>query len=101
MADNNKKRPRTVRAAGGRTQEVEAPMPTDTVTRRAPARGNPLATARERAGLTQQQLADELRVNRVTIARLEAGTRSPSMALALRIAKVLNESVDALFGGGR
>jgi putative transcriptional regulator len=76
-------------------------MPADTVTRRAPARGNPLAAARERAGLTQAQLAEKLSVNRVSIARLEAGTRSPSMALALRLAKVLNESVDALFGGGR
>jgi DNA-binding XRE family transcriptional regulator len=76
-------------------------MPTDTVARRAPERGHPLAAARERAGLTQQQLAERVDVGRVSIARIETGTRSPSMALARRIADTLGESLEALFGGGR
>jgi len=67
---------------------------------RAPERGHRVAQARKRAGLTQQQLAERAGVNRVSIARLEAGTREPSMALGLRVAGVLGESVEALFGGG-
>jgi DNA-binding XRE family transcriptional regulator len=68
---------------------------------RAPERGHRIAQARKRKGLTQQQLADALGVNRVSIARVEAGTRSPSMILALRLSEVLGESVEALFGGAR
>jgi DNA-binding XRE family transcriptional regulator len=71
----------------------------DTVTRRASERGHPLAVARERAGLTQQQLADELGVNRVSIAKIETGARVPSMALARRIAAAVDESLETLFGG--
>ncbi len=76
-------------------------MPVETVPRRAPQRGPQVAAARKRKGLTQQQLADALAINRVSLARVEAGTRSPSMDLALRLAGVLGESVDSLFGGGR
>jgi putative transcriptional regulator len=60
-----------------------------------------MAQARKRRKLTQQQLADTLGINRVSLARIEAGTRQPSMALALSIARELRTSVDALFGGGR
>jgi DNA-binding XRE family transcriptional regulator len=73
-------------------------MPAQTLARHAPER---LAAARRRVGLTQQQLADRLGVNRVSIARIEAGTRSPSMALGLRISEELGEPVEALFGGER
>ncbi len=76
-------------------------MPTQTLTRRAGERGHPVGVARKRKGLTQQQLADALGVNRVSIARIEAGTQSPSMTTALRIAEVLGESVETLFGGDR
>jgi putative transcriptional regulator len=64
-------------------------------------RASAMAQARKRRNLTQQQLAETLGVNRVTIAKLEAGTRQPSMALALSIARELRTSVDALFGGER
>jgi DNA-binding XRE family transcriptional regulator len=60
-----------------------------------------MAQARKRRNLTQQQLADALGINRVSLARIEAGTRSPSMALALRIARELGEPVETLFGGDR
>ena len=44
-----------------------------------------LAAFRETHGLTQQQLAEKLRVDRVTIARWETGARSipPYLDLAL------------------
>jgi putative transcriptional regulator len=60
-----------------------------------------MAQARKRRKLTQQQLADTLGINRVSLARIEAGTRSPSMALALRIARELDTTAETLFGGGR
>lgn len=61
-----------------------------------------LSRARQRAGLTQQQLADRLRVNRVTVGHIESGERRPSLALAVDIARVLGVSLDELVeGGGR
>ena len=64
-------------------------------------RASAMALARKRRKLTQQQLADKVEANRVTIAKLEAGTRQPSMALARRIADVLGEDIATLFEGER
>ena len=50
-----------------------------------------------RPELTQQALADEVGVTRQTIIALEAGAYAPSLALALRIAKVFNKSVEQVF----
>jgi putative transcriptional regulator len=74
-------------------------MPTETLTRRAPERGHRVAQARRQAGLSQQQLAERVGVGRATIARMEGGDTSPSVALALTIARELGEPVEALFGG--
>jgi len=68
---------------------------------RAPERGHRVAQARKRAGLTQPQLAEKIGVGRVSIARIEAGRQSPSVVLALKIARELGEPVEALFGGER
>ncbi|TWT32353.1 anaerobic benzoate catabolism transcriptional regulator [Posidoniimonas corsicana] len=51
----------------------------------------------ERAGMTQQQLADEVGVTRQTIIALEKGAYTPSLALALRIAKLFDEPTDEVF----
>jgi DNA-binding XRE family transcriptional regulator len=67
---------------------------------RAPERGHRVAQARRRAGLTQPQLAEKVGVSRPTIARIEAGGTSPSVALALKIARELGEPVEMLFSGG-
>ncbi|MGA2166473.1 MAG: helix-turn-helix domain-containing protein, partial [Solirubrobacteraceae bacterium] len=100
MQSDNKKRPRTAPTAGGRTQEDLSPMPA-TKGSRAPERGHRVAQARKRAGLTQPQLAEKIGVGRVSIARIEAGRQSPSVVLALKIARELGEPVEALFGGER
>jgi len=100
MQSNDKKRPRTVAPAGGRTQEVDAPMPRQKPSR-APERGHRVAQGRRRAGLTQPALAEKVGVSRPTIARIEAGKTSPSVALALAIARELGEPVETLFGGER
>jgi putative transcriptional regulator len=99
MQRDNEKRPRTVATAGGRTQEDEAPMPTETLGRRATEGAHPVAKARKRAGLTQPQLAEKVGAGRATIARIEAGETSRSVALALAISREVGESVEALFGG--
>lgn len=60
------------------------------------ARG--LQRARERASLTQTELADRAGVSRQLVSSVEAGRHAPAVDAALRIAGVLGESVEALFG---
>lgn len=57
-----------------------------------------LKEARERMGLTQDQLAGRAGTTQAAISYLESGqTKSPSLALATRIAKVLKVKPEALF----
>jgi putative transcriptional regulator len=51
----------------------------------------------ENGELTQQALALEVGCTRQTIILLEHGKYAPSLALALRIARVFNRSVDQVF----
>ena len=53
--------------------------------------------ARTRAGLRQADLAATVGVSRQTIISLERGDYSPSVYLALRIARVLESTVEELF----
>jgi len=50
-----------------------------------------------RSGMTQQQLADLVGVTRQTIVALEGGAYTPSLALALRIAKVFRKPTEQVF----
>jgi putative transcriptional regulator len=100
MSADNEKRPGSADTPRGRTQEDQTPMPAKHPSRAA-ERGHRIKEARKRAGLTQQQLADQVGVGRVAIARVETGTRNPSKLLERAIARELGESVQALFGGGR
>lgn len=52
---------------------------------------------RERAGLSRQQLADAIGVHYQTVGYLERNEYSPSLVLALRIARVLGRDVESLF----
>lgn len=49
------------------------------------------------AGITQEELADQVGVVRQTIAYLERGEYMPSLALAWRIAKIFNKSIEEVF----
>ena len=47
--------------------------------------------------MTQEQLADRARVTRQTIIAIESGRYVPSLILAMRIAKALDETVEDVF----
>ncbi|MBE1490454.1 helix-turn-helix transcriptional regulator [Plantactinospora soyae] len=70
-----------------------------------PVRGRPnsavgagIRVQRRAAGLTQQQLADAVEVSRQTIIAMETGDYAPSVYLAIKIARALETSVEALWG---
>ncbi|MFM6933597.1 MAG: helix-turn-helix transcriptional regulator [Novosphingobium sp.] len=56
-----------------------------------------LREVREARGLTQAQLAEAIGVSRKTINTVENGIFVPSTVIALKLAKVLGEPVEALF----
>ncbi len=59
---------------------------------------NHLRRLRFAAGeLTQQQLAERIGVTRQTILAIEKGNYNPSVELALRLARALGTTVEALF----
>jgi putative transcriptional regulator len=59
--------------------------------------GNELRAAREAAGWTQAQLAEQVGVSRKTINTVENGVFIPSTLLALKLARALGRPVEALF----
>lgn len=60
--------------------------------------GERVAALRNRKGLSQQELASACNVSQVYIARVEIGTLTPSLSIAIAIANALGTTVDALFG---
>jgi len=58
---------------------------------------NRLREAREAKGWTQAQLADKVGVSRKTVNTVENGVFVPSTVIALKLALVLDEPVEALF----
>lgn len=60
--------------------------------------GNRIRDTRKKAGITQEQLAELARLNRVTVAKYEAGTVEPGASALSRIADALDVTVDELLG---
>lgn len=58
---------------------------------------NKIAKYRKEAGLSQQDLADLIAVSRKTIGTVETARFTPSVIIALKIAKHFNTSVESLF----
>ncbi len=58
---------------------------------------NRIEELRNAAGLTRQELADQVDVHYQTIGYIERGEYSPSLVLALKIASVLGASVEEIF----
>jgi putative transcriptional regulator len=48
-------------------------------------------------GLTQEEFGNRIGVSRQTVIAIEKGNYTPSVLLALRIAKVCNEPVEKIF----
>jgi DNA-binding XRE family transcriptional regulator len=64
--------------------------------RRMPWNPSAVQRARERRGITQEQLAARVGVGRVTIARIETGRMRPNVDTAWLIAKALRVKLDTL-----
>lgn len=58
---------------------------------------NNLKEHRARLGINQQQLGALAGVSRQTISQIERGDYSPSVTLALKLAKICNVSVEDIF----
>ena len=58
---------------------------------------NTLKIERAKVGLTQADLAEKVSVSRQTIVAIEGGKYVPSTVLALKIAQVFGQSVEAVF----
>lgn len=58
---------------------------------------NSVEKERLKAGFTQVELAEKVGVTRQTIIAIEKGDYTPSVALALRLAKVFKTPVEDLF----
>ena len=58
---------------------------------------NRIEVSRNEMGLSRQELADKVGVHYQTIGYLEREEYSPSLVLAMRIAKALNKEISDLF----
>ncbi|KKE78147.1 transcriptional regulator [Bacilli bacterium] len=58
---------------------------------------NRVKLARVEKSLTQQQLADKVKVTRQTIGLIEKGDFNPTLQLCIKIAKALEKTLDELF----
>jgi transcriptional regulator with XRE-family HTH domain len=59
--------------------------------------GNQLKQIRRKKGLSQEELAFKVNLNRTYIGRIERGERNISLAVADRIAKALNVNIKSFF----
>lgn len=58
---------------------------------------NEVRTLRQEGGLSQQRLADELGVSRQTINSIETGRYTPSLPLAIGLARFFGRPVEVIF----
>ena len=58
---------------------------------------NLVKSARVKAGLTQQQLSEEVGITRQTVSLIEKGKYNPSLKLCLQICYALNAKLDEIF----
>jgi putative molybdopterin biosynthesis protein len=62
------------------------------------SKGNALTEARTARGLTQSELARRAGISRQALGAIESGAYHPGVAIAIRLARELGTSVEALFG---
>ncbi|WP_051594123.1 helix-turn-helix domain-containing protein [Butyrivibrio sp. AE3003] len=61
--------------------------------------GEQLRIAREKKGMTQQSLADQLFVSRQSVSRWERGERYPDLVTTKNLSRILDVSLDTLLSG--
>ena len=61
--------------------------------------GKFLASLREKQGLTQQMLADELFVSREAVSKWERGVNMPTISLLIPLSKILKVDVTEILMG--
>lgn len=61
--------------------------------------GARIREARKAAGFTQQTMAAEVQVSRQTVIAMESGDYAPSVYLAIKVARALGTTVEALWDG--
>lgn len=88
---------RIVRARHPACENVTKDLYTHTVTRYLDNVTNEVRRLREERGLSQGQLATELRVSRQTINAIETGRYLPSLPLAFTIARYFGRSLEEIF----
>lgn len=59
---------------------------------------NKVLALRSRAAITQEELAAAVGVTRQTVIAIEKGNYTPSVLLALKLARFFNKSVEEVFG---
>ena len=60
--------------------------------------GENLKTLRQKAGLTQKQLADRLWISKATVSYYEQSLRCPSPEILIKLSKIFHVSTDFLLG---
>ncbi|HVU75581.1 MAG TPA: helix-turn-helix transcriptional regulator [Candidatus Paceibacterota bacterium] len=58
---------------------------------------NTVQALREASGVTQEELAHEIGVSRQTVIAIEKGNYTPSVLLALKLARYFKKHVDDIF----
>ena len=60
-----------------------------------------IKTVRESAGLTQEELARAVGVDRVTVANWESGKTEPKLSQARKIANLCGAKIENMIGGNK
>ena len=63
--------------------------------------GDRVKFLRDKSGLSQSELAEELEVHKTTISKIESGGNLPSLEMLVKFAKFFGVSTDALCKGWR
>ena len=58
---------------------------------------NKVQIFRARQGITQEELAEKVKVSRQTIIAIEKGNYTPSVLLALKISRIFKSHVEEIF----
>ena len=53
---------------------------------------------REHAGISQEEIGERMGVGQNTVSQWETGTRTPRASVLPKLAKILNCTIDELFG---